>query len=136
VTLLSIATLAWLMADYVALGSSAVHVDETTVRVSVGRRLSAIVPRTAIQDVRVATWRDVPDRADGSWLNATKPADPNVVVTFDPPTPVHLFGIAARRIRRLGLHADDPVALRDALQVDAAPTAITDARRFAERGAR
>lgn len=116
VTLLSLVTLGWLVADYIALAESSIDVGTDRVRFAVGRRILAVVPRVRIHTAAVATWRDVPGRADASWLNATKPANPNVIVTFTEPTPVRLFGIATRQVTRLGVHVDNPLALAAALQ--------------------
>lgn len=124
VTGLSLATLAWLVADYAALGDSTIDVDSDTVRIAIGRRISATVPRERVRDAAVATWRDHPDGPDATWLNATKPADPNVIVTFDAPTPIRLFGIANRPVQRLGLCVDEPLALVAALQPARDPAAL------------
>ena len=119
-TVASVGTIAWLAADYRALGSGAVRLDGESIDLRVGRRFALGLPRTALLTVVRPTWRDLPAAGTpdaGDYLNLTKPATPNVLLTLSAPTTVRLPGGLARRARRLGLHLDDPEAFVAALAV-------------------
>ncbi len=106
-TTLSAAALVWLVSDYRAMGSAAIRVGAGGIDVKVGRRIAAVVPRTAVASVIAPGWRDL--QAPGSgYLNGTKPATPNVLLTFHDPVAVTLMGTVRRPVRRLGLHLDEP----------------------------
>src|SRR4051794_14872178 len=76
----SVATIAWLVADYRALGRGAVHIAGSTLELRIGRRISASVPLATIAAVTRPTWRDVPapgtPAAEG-YVNLMRPASPN-----------------------------------------------------------
>lgn len=110
-TAASVGTLAWLVADYVAMGRGAVRVDADAVRMVIGRRVDATVERQSIESVVRPGWKDIPESgtpAAADYLNLTKPAEPNVLVTLVAPKRVRLPGGISRRVRRLGLHLDEP----------------------------
>jgi hypothetical protein len=114
----SLATLGWLAADYRALGRGAVLLDGDTVDLRVGRRAAVRLPRTAVLTVARPTWRDLPAAgtpAAADYLNLTKPATPNVLLTLSAPTTVRLPGGLTRQARRLGVRLDDPDAFVAAL---------------------
>lgn len=123
-TAASVGTLAWLVADYVAMGRGAVRVDADAVRMVIGRRVDATVERQAIESVVRPGWKDIPESgtpAAADYLNLTKPAEPNVLITLVAPARVLLPGGISRRVRRLGLHLDEPDGFVAALN-DPAPT--------------
>lgn len=109
-TVASLGTLAWLVADYVAMGRGVVRVDADAVRVAIGRRVDATVERQAIASVVRPGWKDIPESgmpAAADYLNLTKPAEPNVLITLVAPKRLRLAGGISRNARRLGLHLDD-----------------------------
>jgi hypothetical protein len=124
----SVAALVWLAADYRALGRGAVRLDAKTLDLRIGRRFALRLPRSAVVEVVRPTWRDLPTAgtpAAADYLNLTKPAMPNVLLTLSAPTTVRLAGGLARRARRLGLRLDDADAFVAALVAtpDGAPAA-------------
>lgn len=84
-TALSGATLAWLALEYRAMGRGTIRVETDALDVAIGRRAALRVPRTHVAAAVPAAWRDVPDAPSPGYLNATAPADPNVLLTFAPP---------------------------------------------------
>ena len=107
----SLAALVWLAADYRALGREAVSLDENVLQLRVGRRFDLHVPRAAVRAVIRPDWRDLPQAGApeaAGFLNLTKPATPNVLVTLDAPLVVRLPGGISRRAQRIALHLDDP----------------------------
>lgn len=115
VTLLNVATLLWLWRDHATLSRSAVTVRRDTLEIVVGTRLRCSVPRSAIASADVATWRSVPDLPT-DYINASKPAEPNVMVVLREPVAVALPLGLRKRVTRIGLRTADPRAILDALQ--------------------
>jgi hypothetical protein len=117
-TAISIATLAWLAADYVAMGRGAVRLDDEALALDVGRRFSLRIPRGKVAAVVQPQWRDIPEAgtpAAADYLNLMKPAAPNVLVTLAEPARVRIAGGIRRTVRRIGLHVDEPQRLVEAL---------------------
>ncbi len=106
-TTLSVAALVWLVSDYRAMGSAAIQVGPTGIDLRIGRRIAAVVPRSALDSVIAPTWRELQSPGSG-YLNGTKPATPNVLLTFREPVAVTLMGAVRRPVLRLGLHLDEP----------------------------
>lgn len=111
----SLGLLLWLIADYRAMGRGGVAVDETELRLHVGRRLRATIPRDAVTRAISPTWQDI-GAASPRYLDPTKPSAPNVLVIFDDPQTVTLLNVVRRPITRLALHLDDPAAFLSALE--------------------
>jgi hypothetical protein len=109
----SVLTLAWLVADHRATGRSGVRLTSDALDVRVGLRVRAAVPRALLASASAPTWRDIPERPDG-YLDATQPAEPNVLLTFHEPVGVRLVGVP-RRVRQIALHLDDPAGFLSAL---------------------
>lgn len=129
-TAASLGTLAWLAADYQALGRGAVRLDGDVLDLRVGRRATLQVPRAGLASVVRPSWRELPTAGSAGardYLNLTKPATPNVLLTLTDPTTVRLSGGLTRRARRLGLRLDDPDAFVTALAVAPAPAVVPSA---------
>jgi hypothetical protein len=107
-------TLWWLVADYRAMGTGAIHLHEDEIELPIGKRFTAQIRRTDILSADVATWRDLVDYQRDA-VNLTKPAEPNVLLHLRAPTAVRLFGGISKRVRRVGLHLDEPAAFVQAL---------------------
>lgn len=121
-TLASVGTLVWLVADYVAMGRGVVTVDDDALHCVIGRRFNVTVGRDAVESVVRPGWKDIPESgtpAAADYLNLTKPAEPNVLITLASPTRVRLPGGISRHVRRLALHLDEPEAFVSALAVPA-----------------
>ena len=117
-TCLSVATIAWLAADYRSMGRSAVMVDGDRLDIRVGRRARAVIPVEAIADVLRPTWKDLPQAgaaAAREYRNLTKPADPNVLIVLREAAPLLLAQLVRLPVRRIGLHLDDPDAFTAAI---------------------
>jgi hypothetical protein len=84
------------------------------VEFTVGRRLRGVVPPSRIASVSRVGWRDVPAQGTPGYFNATKPAEPNVLVAFTGEVPLVVMG-ATRNCRVLCLHLDEPEAAVAAL---------------------
>lgn len=117
-TLTSLTAIVWLVRDYRALGAGRVHVDPAALRLAIGRRYDIALSRTAIARAIKPTFRDLP--APGStrgrdYVNLTKPAAPNVLITLTHPTKVRLPGGLQRDVLRIGLKLDEPAVFLRAL---------------------
>jgi hypothetical protein len=116
VTALSAATLVYLALEYRAWGTGAIHLTPDALDVRIAGRIALRVPRASVASVVVASWRELPDGPLAGYLNATGPAEPNVVLTFTVPVRAQLAaGLVSRQVERLGLHVDDPVRFVAAL---------------------
>jgi hypothetical protein len=105
----SVLSLVWLVVEYRASGAAAATVDSEILDLAIGHRFALRIPRAQLAAIAPATWRDVPDRPTPGYLNATAPAQPNVLLTFSPPTRAKMLGGLVRRsITRLGLCVDEP----------------------------
>lgn len=111
----SLSLLVWLIADYHALGRSAVQVTDKEVSVEIGRRLRATIPRDQIAAAMRPTWQQL-GAAAPRYLNPTKPGSPNVLLVFATPQTVTVLDLLHRPIERLGLQLDDPAGFLAALQ--------------------
>ncbi|HET7457571.1 MAG TPA: hypothetical protein VFJ74_07940 [Gemmatimonadaceae bacterium] len=120
----SVSALAWLAADYRAMGAGAVRVGGGRLDLRVGRRFALTLPVDAVAAaVARPSWRELPAAgtpAARDYLNLTKPATPNVLLMLADPTPIRLPGGLSRTVRRLGICLDDPTAFVAAI---AAPPA-------------
>ena len=113
-TLVSLTTLAWLAADYAAMGHGAIRLDDDSLRLDIGRRFSMRLPRGYVTSAIQPAWRDLPEAgtpAAAGYLNFTKPAQPNVLLTLREPVTLRLVGGVRRPVQRIGLHVDDPQRL-------------------------
>ncbi len=120
-TVTSLGSLGWLVADHRAMGRGAVRLTRETVAIAIGRRFTITLPRTDISHVGAAGWRDVPEpgtAAASGYLNLTAPVDPNVILTLTIPTRVRLVAGMSREARRFGLHLDDPRSFVTAVDMD------------------
>ena len=106
-------TLVWLAADHHAMGTGHVRVGPAGIDVRIGRRVRFTVPRASIARAVTPTWRDIPEVPD-AYLDATRPADPNVLLELHEPVTVRLFGVP-RRVRLIALHLDEPARFLAAL---------------------
>src|SRR5262249_8462572 len=102
----------------------AVRLDDAALRLSVGRRFSAVIPRSAIDDVRAVSWNDVPP-SDRETLNAMKPATPNVALKFREPIPIRVLGTVSRPVRLLTLTLAEPARFLAAIDGPASPERST-----------
>lgn len=109
----SLGTMAWLVADYQAMGRGVVRLDSQRLELSIGRRANVTIPLTAVADVRRPTWRDLPETgtpAAADYLNLVKPAEPNVLLGLHAPVRVRIVGGITRSARQIGLCLDAPDA--------------------------
>lgn len=103
---LSLLGLAWLAGDYHALSTAGLRLGSGGCEVRIGARARADVPWTAVEQIRMPTWRDLPGPSP-EYLNTARPDDPNVLLTFR--TPVVLRSVVGpRRVRQLGLRLTEP----------------------------
>jgi hypothetical protein len=119
-TVSSLSVLVWLVSDYRAMGDCALRVDTDTLEGRIGRRVALSVPRSQVAAAIRPEWRDVEGLGKG-YLNATRPAAPNVLVSFREPTVVKVLG-AGRRFEKLGLRLDDPEGFVAAMAVPSGTT--------------
>jgi hypothetical protein len=117
-TATSIYTLFWLVREYRAMGTEAVEVGDESVRLRFGRRYDIPVSRSAIAEVRRATYRDVPTagKVDPQRrLNLSRPAAPNVWLKLKQPVPVKAWNFSAGDRDSLLFYLDDPDGFLKAL---------------------
>lgn len=113
-TLTSLSALVWVIADYRALDTSTIQVSREAIDGTIGRRLTFSAPVSAVASIEPP--RLMPSSGPpAGYLNATKPAAPNVLIVFREPVTARLFG-RARPLRQLALRVDDPAGLRAALE--------------------
>jgi hypothetical protein len=110
-TILSLATLAWLAIDYRSMGRETVSVRDGALTLRIGLRARAEISLDAVVHATRPTWQELP--AAGSpeakgYRNLTKPASPNVLLLLDRPNAVVLAGAIRVSTCRIGLHLDDP----------------------------
>lgn len=118
-TLSGVAALAWLVRDYLALGSGFIRLASDAVRLRVGRRFDITLPLASVVRALRPTFRDLPTPGtnDGrDYVNLTKPAAPNVLIVLDAPRRVRLTAGLHREVRRVALHLDDPDAFLRAVE--------------------
>jgi hypothetical protein len=111
VTALSLAAVVYLVRDYQALGRGSVRVADDRLLLAVGRRYNFELPLAGIERVIQPSFRDLPAPGTNQgrdYLNLTKPASPNVLITLKAPVRVRLPGGVHRTVRRLSVHLDDP----------------------------
>jgi hypothetical protein len=104
-----------MIADYLALGRLTTLITDESIRLRVGRRARATIPRKLLTTAITPSWRDLPDAPDRSYLNVTKPAEPNVLLTFSEPVVVNLPGGLRRSVRMLAIFFDRPEAFLAAI---------------------
>jgi hypothetical protein len=110
----SVSIVLWLTADQLSLGRCTVRVTGDQLVASIGRRVELKVPLSLVAAVTQPRWSDLP-RGRAGYLNATKPATPNVLVAFLEPVNVRLFGMR-RPIASLGVHLDQPARFVEVLE--------------------
>lgn len=113
-TLSSISALVWLAMDYRALGHARVSIDTEALHLEIGRRASIAVRLDDIASLTRPGWRDIPESgAPGarSFVNLTKPAEPNLLVTLHHAVTIVLLGSIRKRADRIALHVDEPDAI-------------------------
>lgn len=117
-TLVNLLTLGWLVADFRDLGRTAVEVSAEGVEMKIGRRLTVCVPHGAIERACVPS---PAERAElrGTFLDATRPATPNLLIAFGEPVTAVLLGSIRRPVRMLALCVDDPPGAAAALSARA-----------------
>lgn len=107
-TTLSLATLVWWIADYRAMGTMPIRLAPDTLELSIGRRFVFSIPRSQIATAIAPTWRDVPVAGAAGYLNVTKPAPPNLLLTLSAPASVRLIAGVSREVKQVGIHLDEP----------------------------
>lgn len=125
----STGVLAWLIADYRAAGRGAVRLSNDVLQLQIGRRFDLRLPRADVATSVRPEWRDVPEAgtpAAARYLNLTKPATPNVLLTLVAPTSIRLPGGLSRSVQQLGLHLDQPEAFFVALTHSSPPRHSAD----------
>ncbi len=118
-TALSLWAIAWLTRDYLALGNTALSVNDDRVDLRIGRRYSLHLPRSSITRVSQPTFRDLPapgTNGGRDYLNLMKPATPNVLLTLQEPIRVRITAGFHRTVSRLALHLDDPSGFVNAMR--------------------
>jgi hypothetical protein len=110
-TATSVSAIAWLAADYRALGRGTVRIGVDALDLRVGRRAAVRVPLSAVATILPPSWRDLPAAGtpeSRDYRNLMQPATPNVLVTLVAPAMIRLPGGVLRPAQRLGLRLDDP----------------------------
>lgn len=118
-TVSSLAAIAWLVADYRALGRGAVQLTDEQLDLRVGRRFAVSVPTTTVSSALRPTWRDLPNPGTpqaAGYLNLTKPATPNVLLILSAPLEVRLPGGLRRSATSFALCLDEPDAFLAAIR--------------------
>ena len=104
-------SIAWFLADYRAMGSSAVDVGDDSLKIRIGLRWQVEVPRRDVAKVMPPSFRDLPAPGTVSgqdYANLTKPASPNVLIVLEQPARAKGPAGIRKSVRRVGLHLDEP----------------------------
>jgi len=115
----SIAAVAWLVRDHVALGVGVVRLTANAANLTIGRRFHVVLPLDAIGRVITPTFRDLPTPGTTQgrdFLNLTKPAAPNVLIVLEEPHRVRVTMGITREVKRIALKLDDPAAFIAAIE--------------------
>ena len=116
VSLVSISALIWLVDDYEAMGRLHSEVTHDALLLRIGRRTAEKIPKHLLKSVCKPTWKDVPDEPDRLYLNITKPAEPNKLLTFHKPVAIKLPGGLRKQVTRFALFVDEPDQFIGSLQ--------------------
>lgn len=114
-TLSSIWVLWWLAMDYRAMAATTIDIDADTVRGAIGRRIVFASEVGNVKSVGRPQLMPVSGPPKG-YVNATKPAAPNVLITFRSPVTATVLGMP-RSISQLALRLDDAEAFVSSLTV-------------------
>ena len=123
---LSAAGAIWLVDDHRAFSHVQTRLSPSHLHLRVSRRATADLPREAISSAGRPSWKDVPTDSDALYLNASAPAEPNVLIHLHAAQPVRLTGGFRKQVLRIGVCFDDP---------DAFLAALADAASATDRGA-
>jgi hypothetical protein len=114
-TLASALALVLFFRDYTSMGALFSTLTERELRLRVGLRASADIPRGAIASAISPSWRDRPASRNRAFLDPTAPAEPNVLLRFREPLTIRVLGGRRRGITTLLLWVDRPEELLAAL---------------------
>jgi hypothetical protein len=114
-TIATIASLLWLIADYRAMAARPIMLTRSELRLRIGRRYAIVVPRDAIAKVETLTWRTLPARAP-DYLDVARPSEPNILLHLAAPVEARVMGALRRKVSRVGLRVDDAPAFLDAVR--------------------
>jgi hypothetical protein len=118
VTATSVYTLFWLIREYLAMRAGAVEVSDAGVRLRFGRRFDIPVERSNIDELRRATYKDLPigGKIDAQKrMNLSKPATPNIWLRLKKPVPVKAWSFPAGERDAFLFYLDDPDGFLEAL---------------------
>jgi hypothetical protein len=107
----SVATLLWFWRDELRYRGGAIVVSASHIDLQLGGRWRSRVERRLVQSVHRPSWQDLPaagTAAAADYVNVTKPADPNLLITLSDAVPVRAFGLVTKNVRRIGVHLDAP----------------------------
>jgi hypothetical protein len=105
-TLSSLSALAWIFRDQGALGRTTIRVRDGRIEGEIGRRVTFSAEASAVSSVERPRLMPVSGPPKG-YVNATKPAAPNVLIVFRAPVPATVLGLS-RQIEQLALRLDEP----------------------------
>ncbi len=108
---LSLLAVAYLVRDYQALGRGLVRLADERLELIIGRRYGFELPLSNVERIIQPSFRDLPTPGTNQgrdYVNLTKPASPNVLITLKAPVRIRLPGGVHRVVRRLSMHLDDP----------------------------
>lgn len=125
-TVTTLASIVWLLRDHRALARPVAVWRDAALELHVGGRVTATIPRTRIAAVRKPDWRALPARGVRDHLDATRPAEPNVLIELREPHSVRVFGIA-RQVRTMAFRLDDPEAFVAAAAPEGSASATENA---------
>jgi hypothetical protein len=109
-SLLGALSLAWLVADYRALGARTSTVTADAIRLEIGRRVAGHIPLRLVTSAVAPTWRDFPAPPGSTLLDATRPTEPNVLLRFSEPVVLRLLDCVHRPFHALAFCVDHPEA--------------------------
>lgn len=98
----------WLVSDYRAIAETSIRVEPDRIDGEVGRRLKFTVPMSMVKSAGPPRLMPSSGQPQG-YVNATKPAAPNVLLEFRRPVPMAVLGLL-RPVTQLALRLDDAPA--------------------------
>jgi hypothetical protein len=113
-TMASLASLAWLVADYRRQGGAGLELGPTHWVLRRGGGAALVVPLAQLTRVSRPTWRELPPPGTAGYVNVARPLDPNLLLEFAGPLPLEISLGVRRQVRLLGLHVATPDAVIEA----------------------
>lgn len=110
---MNLSAVAWLLRDYIAMGTGAISIDDGVIRMRIGKRFDFNIPVAEIESVVTPGWKDIPQPGmpeSADFMNVTNQAMPNVLLKMRQPLTIVLPLNRKKHATRIAVHVDEPDA--------------------------